>query len=208
MTENHDRRVVLFVCGIFTFPGAAANWTARATRWTHQNRPELHAEKIEYFTDILFRNAGQGSRAELLADALTSYRRAGYRIGLVGHSNGADVILDAMLASGVPAEAVVLFAPACAADCRASGLNDITTPRIAIWGGAEDVALWGAGTVIGERFGFGALGRNGPSGYCNSARMTFDRVEGFRHSTFFEPDVFDGWMDLAVGVCFPPVKSL
>lgn len=186
-------RVYLFVCGIFTFPGEARNWTGRAVTWVH-TRSMHRAEKIEYFTGPLSRTAGEKRRAEKLARTISHYRDAGFELHLVGHSNGADVCLDALSALHQPPIAALhLIAPACDPDCDKSGLNGVVADQVRIYVGGRDTAMWLARTAVGQALGFGALGQLGP----RAARISLDVVTepDFEHATWFEAKHFGRTME-------------
>ncbi|HYF33994.1 MAG TPA: hypothetical protein VD994_01785 [Prosthecobacter sp.] len=159
--------VCLFVNGILTVPGDADNWTGKAVTWTHLHTP-FRAEKIEYLSGAtLGRLLGQRRRAERLAHTLRFYVARGWRIVLAGHSNGCDVILDALHAMGWPRIAELhLISAACEADFSRNGLNAAALAGrvggVTVYVAERDWALKLAATATGRLLGYGTLGKTGP----------------------------------------------
>lgn len=156
--------VCLFVNGILTVPGHADNWTGRAVTWTHLHTP-FKAEKIEYYTGPISRFFGDRARAYKLVRTLEFYLAEGWRIILVGHSNGCDVILDALTWLAWPRiHAVHLISAACEADFSRNGLNAAGSRigHLGVYIADRDWALVLADTLPARLLGYGVLGKNGP----------------------------------------------
>lgn len=160
-------RVNIYVPGIMTLPGAARNWSGRAVTFTHRTTGgDIVAEKVEYFTTPLTRPLRDGSRARKLARTIEFYRD--WAIRLIGHSNGCDVILDALklLKWSVPVEQLHLVCAACEADFGKNGLNGAlqsgAVGEVFTYVAEQDKALRWARTVPGRLLGFGTLGIKGP----------------------------------------------
>lgn len=167
--------VNIYVPGILTVPGDADNWSGRAVTRTH-NVTERRAEKVEYFSSVLTRPLFQRTRAEKLARTIDYYFDWDRR--LIGHSNGCDVILDALKLRGWPrVEELHLVCAACEADFNKNGLNEAILSRcvgrVFVYIAEKDQALRWARTLPGKLFGFGTLGLSGP---VNEAPETNDRV--------------------------------
>lgn len=185
--------VCLFVCGILTVPGAAGNWTGRAVTWTHLHTPHK-AEKVEYYTGPVSRIAGDTRRATKLVRTLERYLAAGWRIILAGHSNGCDVILDALQMMAWPQiHALHLISAACEADFTRNGLNAAgrRIGHLSIYVAEKDWALVLADTLAGRWLGYGCLGKRGPLNA--TGRSAPDRVvrQPIGHGEWFSTARFD-----------------
>lgn len=196
-----NQRVQIYVPGILTMPGDARNWCGRAVTWTHL-RTGFYAEKVEYYsTPLLGRLLFQKQRAQKLLTVLHYYMDKQWDIALIGHSNGCDVILDALKLDSWPViKAVHLVAGACEADFKKNGLNDALlrdrVENVFVYVAGEDQAMRYARTWIGKSMGYGTLGLDG---YKNVDERVQDRVgeltwEGFGHSQCWEDNHFDATM--------------
>ena len=184
----------IFVNGILTRPGASDNWTGKAVTWTHL-RTGHRAEKIEYFSGLLTRTLFEGVRAHKLAKTLSYYLAADFDVHLAGHSNGCDVILDALRLLKWPRIASLhLISAACSADCHKNGLNEAADSigNITVWIGEKDWALNLAGTKTGWLLGFGNLGLTGPK---NTTREIEVIREPLGHGDWFNDTHFDRTME-------------
>lgn len=193
------RTVYIYVPGILTKPGEAKNWCGRAVTRTHLDHPGVCAEKVEYWTRALLRPIGQKGRADKLAKVLHYYRAAGWRIVLVGHSNGCDVILDALRDMGWPRiEALHLVSAACEADFRKNGLNEFGSSigRIVVYIAGKDFALRMAGWLPGRWLGYGVLGKVGPQNVRAGLKIAIIREPLYGHSDWFTDANFQGTMEL------------
>jgi len=180
----------IFVNGILTRPGDADNWTGKAVTWTHLHTPH-RAEKVEYFSGLITRTLLQGRRARKLAKTLRYYLAADFEIHLAGHSNGCDVILDALRLLEWPRIASLnLISAASAADCRKNGLNDTadSVGVVTVWIGEKDWALSLASTKTGWLLGFGTLGLTGPKNTTRPIRVIREPIG---HGDWFDAARFD-----------------
>lgn len=186
--------VFLFVNGILTVPGRATNWTGRAVTWTHLHTPH-RAEKIEYFTGPVGRFLGNTARAEKLKHTLEFYRRQNWRVVLVGHSNGCDVILDALsLMAWPPIHSVHLISAACEADFSRNGLNAAGSriQHLHVYIAEKDWALVLADTLAGRLLGYGVLGKKGPLNATPQAEPDVIVKAPIGHGGWFDDEHFDG----------------
>ncbi len=191
------KQVCIYVPGILTWPGDADNWDGRAVTWTH-NHTDRRAEKVEYFCGPIGRAFGQFSRIKKLYRTLDHYRD--WEITLVGHSNGAAVILGC-LQSPIPHIANLhLVCGACESNFNKNGINSsLLVKRIGkvfVYIGHKDLALRLAHTIPGKLLGYGTLGLHGP---INVAPQLADRVgrldwNEFGHSTCWHTKQFDRTM--------------
>jgi len=178
-----DKTVFIYVNGILNFPADSENWNGRAVTWTHLHTPH-RAEKIEYYVGPISRALGQRKRARKLIRTLAFYD--GWKIILVGHSNGCDVILDALSYMAWPKiHAVHLISAACEADFNSNGLNDAGDQigSVHVWIAEWDFALKLADTYTGRFLGYGSLGRSGPLNYINAPAVKMGKC--FGHSEWF-----------------------
>lgn len=208
-TFEVPRRIYLFVPGINTFPGLSKNWNGKAaTHFICYN--QYFAEKVEYFVTALTRPIGQNYRAGKLVATLQRYIEAGWEIVLCGHSNGSDVILDALRSLDWPRiEELHLISPACEADFDKNGLNvALRANRIGlvkVFIAGRDLPLRLAGTKFGRALGFGTLGSNAGAEAVDptiAGKVQTVREPGFGHSTWFRKENFTATMNK---VAFPGI---
>lgn len=187
------RIIRLYVPGILTLPGESDNWCGRGVTWTHLHTPD-RAEKVEYFSGIFTRTLLQSARAAKLALTLSYYIGGDFEIYLSAHSNGCDVILDALRLLKWPRiKHVHLISAACSANCDKNGINEAgsSIANLTVWIGEKDWALNLAGTRTGWLLGFGNLGLTGPK---NATRPINVIREPVGHSDWFTSARFDHTM--------------
>jgi hypothetical protein len=184
--------VYIFENGIDTVPGDATGWQARAIRWF-----AIHAGAfgiaVEYFSGpLLSRVLGQNQRARELAAVASEFLAAGWAVVLVAHSNGADVVRDALKQLGWPQiSAVHLFSAAIPSDMKENGLDGPLAAgkigRCRVYVAGKDEALKFGG-LFGW-LGYGKLGRDGPRNMSPKAGAHVDIVPRteFGHSSWWEP---------------------
>lgn len=199
-------RIYIFVNGILNIPGDAKDWNARAVTFTHLGYP-AKAEKVEYFCGPIGRAFGQNRRARKVATLLDRYKGQ-FDIVLVGHSNGCDVILDALKMAGWPEILQLhLFSGACEADFQKNGLNDACDAnkikRIFVYVAGKDIWLQIAHTIPGKILGYGTLGLHGPLNESIAAalRTRLNKQLSFGHSSWWNWNQFKrsmGWILNAV----------
>lgn len=197
-----NKIIYIFINGILTFPGDAANWTGRAVTWV-QTRSPHKAEKVEYYAGPLDRVFGQAERAQKLSRTLEFY--SGWDIVLVGHSNGCDVILDALRARELPDLAELhLISGACEADFDINGLNDALLERdidsVRVYVAGRDKWLRLASTWTGKLFGYGTLGLHGALDVAATVAQNVTETlrPNYGHSDWFAPEHFGETMR---GIC-------
>jgi len=198
ITLRPGKTVYILVNGILTFPGESDNWNGKGVTWIHLNTPHK-AEKIEYFVGPISRVLGQKERSRKLIKTLTYYQ--GWDIVLVGHSNGCDVILDALAEMGCPRiEALHLISAACEADFDKNGLNFSVcfgwVGLVRVYVAGKDWALKLADTVTGKVLGYGSLGKSGPVNLGKATPVETVTEPEFGHSDWFHDDHFAETMRL------------
>ncbi len=160
------RTCYIAINGIRANPGDADGWTDRFVTWINTRLPDgVVAEKFEYYTSALLRLMRQRQRADEISKKVGYYRRAGYRLVLVGHSNGCDLIARVLEACGAEIDAAHLISPAADEEDFAEAIREGLIRCIHIYGSRHDGALrFAAATrpLIGWLgLGYGSLGLRG-----------------------------------------------
>ena len=210
MIERLPKRLYCFINGILTFPGDARNWTGRAVTWTNTKQSQVArlksqvvvAEKVEYWAGPIDRVFGQQARAAKLYQTLRYYR--GWEIVLVGHSNGADVIIDMLreYPDGPPIRALHLVCGATEGDFTKNGLNAALAQgrvgTVTVYCAGQDRALALAHSLPGKLLGYGTMGLTGPLNVAPGLAAHVRRVDwaGFGHSDCWGETQFEGTMRL------------
>ena len=163
---NTARTCYIAINGIRTNPGDAEGWTDRFVTWINTRLPDgVVAEKFEYSCSALLRRMRQRERADEISKKVGYYRRAGYRLVLVGHSNGCDLIARVLEACGAEIDAAHLISPAADEEDFAEAIREGLIRRIHIYGSRNDGALRLAAAtrpLIGWMgLGYGSLGLRG-----------------------------------------------
>lgn len=201
------RRTILCVPGILTKPGLIDNWPELACRWIDRQRPDINAERYEYYSPATLRGMGEAGRAADLATVLGDY--IDDRLTLVAHSNGADVVVRALklLPKTQVIETIHLLSPACEADWTTNGLNvAMAAGRVGfvdVWIAGKDTALgfWARLSRIPPLswipgLSYGLLGRDGPQGVQPdlASRVSVQAEPDYGHSTWWDAANFDDTM--------------
>jgi hypothetical protein len=183
--------VYILINGIRTDPDDQHAWTDRLCTLLNLRTPNnVKAEKFEYQCSATFRRVGQSQRARDLIERVTTYRNEGWRVVLIGHSNGCDLIARVVGHLYVPE--VHLFAPAAEDNDFAEALEHLRISRLYIYGSRNDKALKFASftsrILRWMRLGYGSLGLRGAELAARFPHQTRDRSQhDFGHSTWFEP---------------------
>lgn len=186
------RTCFIAINGIRTNPGDAEGWTDRFVTWINTRLPDgVVAEKFEYSCSALLRRWRQGQRADEISKKIGYYRRAGYRVVLVGHSNGGDLIARVMEACGVEIDAIHLIAPAADDDDFAEAIREGLIRRIHIYGSPNDRALRFATLtrpwIRWLGLGYGSLGLRGKQFAELFPAIVHDHTDpSCGHSTWFQ----------------------
>jgi len=198
-----NRTVYLAINGIRFKPGTARGWPERLCDWINCRMPDgVIADRREYYTTAVTRFIKQRRRTDELGRKVSRFKNAGYRVVLVGHSNGCDIIGRLLRDIGTEVASCHLFAPAAQeADFEDALINDVVQ-RIHIYGSINDKALqWGKITrVLGgwAGLGYGSLGlRGGEFAAAFPGRVIDHSNNTFGHSTWFtEGQTFERTMRL------------
>lgn len=150
---------------------------------------EAHAEKFEYSASALLRRWGQKERAENLFWMVSSYLINGWRVVLVGHSNGCDIIAR-VLSMGARVGTVHLFAPAAFEADFEKAIAAGAVKRVHIYGSPNDGALLFASrtekVLRWLHLGYGSMGLRGPAFAAKFPGVVLDHsIPGYDHDTWF-----------------------
>lgn len=182
----------MFICinGIRADPSDARGWTDNFVTSLNIDTPDwVQAEKFEYYTSAIFRSWGQRKRAQELVRKINFYLNAGYRVVLIGHSNGCDIIVKA-LDMGIRVDAIHLFAAAAYEKDLETAIEEKLVRRVHLYGSPDDLALKTASFT--SKFlklfgvGYGSLGLRGKTLAEKYPNIVKDHsVKGYGHSTWF-----------------------
>lgn len=199
---NLGRTMYIAINGIRFRPGTAKGWPERFCEWIACKLLDAAADRREYYTTAVTRFIGQRKRADQLARKVRRYQQSGYRVVLVGHSNGCDIIARLLRDLGIWIDACHLFAPAAIEEDFEDALINNTVGPIHIYGSVTDKALrWGKVTrvLLGwADLGYGSLGLRGGDFAARFPGKVFDHSNNnFGHSTWFtEGQTFERTMRL------------
>lgn len=184
----------IFICinGIRAKPSDPRGWTDEFVTSLNIETPEwVQAEKFEYFTSALFRWMSQRKHASELARKVNAYLNAGYRVVLIGHSNGCDLIAR-LFAMDMRIDAAHLFAAAAYENDFEAAIQHRLVRRVHLYGSPDDAALKTA--CITSRLlnwfgvGYGSLGLRGQTLADKYPDIVQDHsIKGYGHSTWFIP---------------------
>lgn len=196
-----NKTVYIFVNGILTWPGNSRNWNSRAVTFTHLETLN-QAEKFEYVVGPVSRVFGQKKRAKKLIDYLDAYE--GRPIVLAGHSNGCDVICDALKQRpSIRIKALHLISAACDPDFGKNGINEIDAAEVVVWIAGKDKALTLANLRISRLLGYGVLGKTGPIKARPGLNCQIITRQDYGHSDWFTDTNFRHTLSRIVNIPDP-----
>lgn len=202
LTPTPDNRPTVIVCvpGIRQDPEGIDDWCDVVRDRIHVANPGRYTVlTYEYRENGLRKQADRERRAADIAKLVARY--PGWRVVLVGHSNGCHDICEALKKfQTLSVDTVVLFAAATAANFDDNGLNDaareLRVRRIVVLWSPKDTVLdqaarftrW-VGSWIG--FGYGELGLVGPKNVRGPAQaVTTDYKREYAHGEWlWDPNV-------------------
>jgi len=190
-----NRTAFMFINGILTDPRKPDAWTDEAVDWCNRKLPDgVVGVSYEYNATPLLRRLGQSKRAQHIAAKASAYRRSGYRVVLVGHSNGCDLIGRVIGGMSAEVSSVHLIAPAADEADFETALEFASVNRIHIYGSPNDKALrfaafsrrWFGLGLVG--LGYGSLGLRGQEFAAKHPAVVQDHSRAdFGHSDWFKP---------------------
>lgn len=214
-----DKIIFLVAPGINNWGSIFGDWRDWPTRfsvWINTNLPairclptvsNIRCQAFYYFTTFLTVGLKQHHRAMSFSKLIRDYIAAGYKVHLVGHSNGTRVILDALKMADWPeVETVHLVNGACDSDFTRNGLNHALThdrvKKVYCYIADNDWAMKVEDTLVGLcLFGIGwndvPLGLGGPRNVLPSfqnRRVIEEHWPGFSHSQCWVPANFQSTM--------------
>lgn len=202
----------LMVPGIDQWPDDSRNWDCRGQTWSNLNPlPVQNAtvedivvtDRADYFCGPIGRAFHQQRRIDRVKAVLKPYVDGGFDIIADAHSNGTDIVLNALKQMGWPrVEALHLVSGACQADFEKNGLNNALCSRrigkVYVYVAGKDWPLRIARSWLGHLLGYGTLGLRGPLNVSETVTHqveVFVRPE-FGHGTWFAPEYFEETMRL------------
>jgi len=184
----------IFICinGIRSKPSDPRGWTDEFVTSLNIDTPEwVQAEKFEYYTTALLRWMSQRKHANELARKANAYLNAGYRVVLIGHSNGCDLIAR-LFDMDMRIDAAHLFAAAAYENDFEKAIENRLVRRVHLYGSSDDVALKAASftsrVLNWFGVGYGSLGLRGQTLAEKYPAIVKDHsIKGYGHSTWFIP---------------------
>lgn len=194
------RDVFIFVNGILTRPGDAKGWTDRAVHWFNRNVPGSASYPFEYYSPALLRFVFQRGHVDDLAETIAQYG-PDFRLHLVGHSNGCELIRRALLLTSAKIASVHFISAAVDADLAAGGLVErLERGQIGelflLCSKGDSVLryLAPASRVLSfGLLGYGSLGQTGAK-HTQTAGVRHVWREDLGHSDWFSPQEFETTM--------------
>lgn len=194
--------VIIFVPGILNMPSSGNAWTDKAVAWVHNHTPDFAAEKHEYMALPVTRPLV----AKALAEIVARYPQDHFRLVLVGHSFGAEVIRKA-IQLGLCAEwpymarmvdVVHLVAPAVAFAAKKNRLAKMVADGTI---GALHLHIAGRDKVLSTGYLGGAPLAQIQKQFAGLATINFEPSYG--HSTWWTRQKFDDSMEIFTGEAKP-----
>lgn len=194
-------RAFIFINGIQNRADSSGCWTERAEVYCAEKG--LQSARYPYTTTFATRWIMQPYRVRQFAKLCNDWAER-FKLVLVGHSNGCDIILQSLAKIESSGIELHLISAAAEPDCWRNGLNESCATgkvaRVTIYIGQQDEVLSRLAPV--SRFlcgwlglGFKNLGHVGPLN-STCANLTVHTEPEFGHSTWFEPQHFPSLMRL------------
>lgn len=182
--------IIICINGIRTAPGRTDAWTDEMSAALNMRTPpSVKTATFEYYTTALLRWMGQRQRAAELERRCRQYAAQGFRLVLIGHSNGCDLIAR-VLKAGVKVHSAHLFAAAAHERDFVQAIADGAIERLHLYGSPNDAVLKAA--TVSERvlgwlsLGYGSLGLRGPQFAEQYPQHVRDHsIPVYGHSTWF-----------------------
>ena len=205
LLPGRNRTAWLAINGIRFKPGSARGWPERFCDWINCRQPDgVIADRREYYTTAITRFLRQRQRTDELARKVQRFKNAGYRVVLVGHSNGCDVIGRLLSDLGTAVASCHLIAPAAMETDFEDAILNNSVEAIHIYGSASDAALRLARVtraLVGwAGLGYGSLGLRGSEFAVKWPQVVQDHSNhDYGHSTWFdEGSTFESTMRLLI----------
>lgn len=186
------QRTILFVInGIESDPSNLRGWTDNFATSLNVNSPDwVQVEKFEYLVRFWNRWFKQNGLAKELIAKIKYYLEAGYRVVLVGHSNGCDLIVRALKETKV--DSIHLFAAAAWEKDFEAAIEAKQVRRIHLYGSPDDFALKTASftskflkVISFGKLGYGSMGLKNTLAEKYPDIVKDHSIKGYGHSTWF-----------------------
>jgi hypothetical protein len=186
-----QRTIIFTINGIESDPSNLHGWTDDFVTSLNVNSPDwVQVEKFEYLVRVWNRWFKQGGLAKELIAKIKYYLEAGYRVVLVGHSNGCDLIVRAL--KEVRADSIHLFAAAAWEKDFVAAIEEKMVRKIHLYGSPDDYALKTA-SLTGRflkfisfgKLGYGSMGLKNALAERYPDIVTDHSIKGYGHSTWF-----------------------
>lgn len=180
-----NRTVYIFIPGILTEVGDMLGWAKDACRYIQVYTPHC-CDRFDYFTlPLISRRLFQSKRVKCVVEMIRQWNE--FRIVLVGHSNGCDIICRILKQYPIRIHQVHLIAGATDCSCNANGINEAL--RNGNLGSAHvycslnddilrDLAKGWTGWLKPIGLGYGWIGYGGPTDIDNEVR---DKIHVIRN---------------------------
>ncbi len=197
------KQVKIFVPGILNWPNSSKNWEDKATTWTNI-QDKHYPDSVHYFCTPIMRAFHQQKRILRVKNLLETYVDNGdFKISLIGHSNGCDLVVNALKETqDFRVESVHLLSGACEANFELNSLNKALLEdkigKVYVYVAGADKAMILANSWIGRFCEYGHLGLNGPTNVDQriAKRVITINEKSFGHSEWWNDDNFDNTMRL------------
>ncbi len=187
---NPQRTIFFCVNGIANNPANLHGWTDNFVTSLNIDSPDwVQAEKFEYYVTFWNRWFKQSGIAKELITKIEIYLKAGYRVVLVGHSNGCDLIVRAL--KSVRADSIHLFAAAAWEQDFVAAIEAKQVRKIHLYGSPDDYALKSASFasklfgLLPDKWKFGSLGLKNTLAERFPDVVKDHSIKGYGHSTWF-----------------------
>jgi pimeloyl-ACP methyl ester carboxylesterase len=186
------RTLIFIINGILTDPRRDDAWTDIAEPWLETMIEEpVVVFRYEYNATPLLRRWGQARRARRIAEIIDRYQGQGYRVMLVGHSNGCDLIARVLKKTQV--DQAHLISPATDESEMDVGIKAGNVGLVCIYGSTNDGALkYGAraSRILSlGLLGYGSLGLRGPAYAARHPGIVEDHSDNtYGHGDWISPE--------------------
>lgn len=187
-----DSKRTVFICinGIRTKPSDPRGWTDEFVTSLNIDSPDwAQAEKFEYYVDWWNRWIYQRKNADELSRKVNAYLNADYRVVLIGHSNGCDLIAR-LFDKNIRIDAAHLFAAAAYEAPFKLAIQNRLVRRVHLYGSPDDLALKTASITSRVLrwfgLGYGSMGLRGHTLAREYPGIVKDHsLKGYGHDTWF-----------------------
>jgi hypothetical protein len=188
-------RYYILLPGIRTNPKDWSNWSVKMASDINL-KTDSKAEEFRYLALAITPKSRQDERARYVASLAHRAFEQGYTPVLVGHSNGCEVIRQALSHLGCVVSEVHLIAGATDEDFERGGWNqalrDGKVGTIHVYTGARDCVLRTI-AKIGSFLGYGRLGYTGPKNVDSSVYSKLRTIpSNHDHNSWFSEKCYDG----------------